>query len=110
MSILNGRCPSCEHPFELALIELKVGGEKKTRLCEKCDQYIRFEYKLHMASTSKSSRLYVKEDWMRKKYLEEKKTMQEIANICGVSSMTIRNWLVNHNIETRDRGHQKRDL
>ena len=36
--------------------------------------------------------------------------MQEIANICGVSSMTIRNWLVNHNIETRDRGHQKRDL
>ena len=110
MSILNGRCPSCNHPFEVAVIELKAGGERKTRLCENCDQYIKFEYKLHMASTSKRNRLYVKEDWMRKKYLDEKKTMQEIGDICGVSSMTIRNWLVNHNIETRDRGQGKRNL
>tara|TARA_Y100000746_G_C15446821_1_gene425351 strand:- start:1187 stop:1513 length:327 start_codon:yes stop_codon:yes gene_type:complete len=106
VTVINANCPSCEHPFSISIETLKIGGEKKTRLCENCGQYIKFEYKLNMASTRKKDRLYLREDWMRRKYLDEGKTMQEIADICGVSAMTIRNWLVEHNIHTRGRGQR----
>ena len=59
-----------------------------------------------MSSTRKQDRLYVKDDWMRAKYVDEKMTLQEIADICGVSAMTIREWLMRHNIETRGRGQR----
>ena len=82
VTIVEARCPSCDHPFSMQ-IEIKTGGEKKTRLCDGCNQFIRFEYKLNMASSRKIDRLYMKEDWMRQKYVNEEKSMQEIADICG---------------------------
>jgi len=43
---------------------------------------------------------------MKAKYIDEELSMQEIADICGVSAMTIRDWLLRHNIETRGRGQR----
>jgi len=59
-----------------------------------------------MSSTRKQDRLYVRYDWMKGKYTDEELSMQEIADICGVSAMTIRDWLLRHNIETRGRGQR----
>lgn len=36
-----------------------------------------------------SNKLYNSERWMRMMYLRERKTPEEIAEICGVSHMTI---------------------
>ena len=50
--------------------------------------------------------MYVREGWMRTKYIDEELSMQEIGDICGVSAMTIRDWLLRHNIQTRGRGQK----
>ena len=44
--------------------------------------------------------------WLEEQYLLEGKTMDEIAQECSVSPMTINNWLVKHNIPTRERGRR----
>ena len=36
-----------------------------------------------------SSKLYESEKWMRRKYLRERLTPEQIATICGVTPMTI---------------------
>lgn len=38
-------------------------------------------------------KLYQSEVWLRRKYVTEKKTAKEIAEICGVSEMTITRYL-----------------
>ncbi len=44
--------------------------------------------------------------WLEEAYCIEGKTMEEIATECGVTAMTINNWLKRHNIPTRDRGRR----
>lgn len=38
-------------------------------------------------------KLYQSEVWLRRKYVTEKKTAKEIADLCGVSEMTITRYL-----------------
>lgn len=38
-------------------------------------------------------KLYTSEAWLRRKYLVEKKSPEEIAEICGATLMTIYNYL-----------------
>jgi DNA-directed RNA polymerase specialized sigma subunit len=38
-------------------------------------------------------KLYQNEMWMRRKYVDERKTAKEIAELCGVSEMTIVRYL-----------------
>jgi|DEB0MinimDraft_4_1074332.scaffolds.fasta_scaffold00001_77 hypothetical protein len=42
--------------------------------------------------------------WLKNAYLHKKQTMNAIASSCGVSPMTIQNWLDRHQIPTRPRG------
>ncbi|RLI46751.1 hypothetical protein DRO61_08855 [Candidatus Bathyarchaeota archaeon] len=42
--------------------------------------------------------------WLKNAYLHKKQTMNSIASSCGVSPMTIQNWLDRHQIPTRPRG------
>ena len=105
MYLIATNCPSCQHPLTVRVDSLDPGLHKKTYTCRNCIERIRFEYKLAM---EKGKRLYVKEDWMRRQYLDEGKTMQEIADICGCTAMTIRDWLIKHRIETRNRGEKGR--
>ena len=44
--------------------------------------------------------------WLEEQYILEGKTMDEIAQECNVTAMTINNWLVKHNIPTRERGRR----
>lgn len=43
-------------------------------------------------------KLYESYEWMRRRYLREKKTPEQIAQELGVSHMTIRRWLDKHKL------------
>ena len=103
MFLIDTNCPSCTNPLTIRIDVLGPGWDRKTYTCSKCLEKIVFEYKLSM---ERGKRLYVKSDWMRAQYIDEGKTMQEIADICGCSAMTIRDWLLKHNIATRNRGEK----
>jgi len=45
-------------------------------------------------------------EWLREQYAEQKHTTYDIADMCGCSSKTVRNWLAKHDIEIRRRGRQ----
>ncbi len=47
---------------------------------------------------------YRDEKWLRNAYLTKNLTMSSIAAACGVSPMTIQNWLDRYGIPTRPRG------
>ena len=47
---------------------------------------------------------YKDKKWLTKAYVKEGRTMSDIATSCGVTAMTIHNWLRRFNIETRRRG------
>ena len=49
---------------------------------------------------------YRDRNWLEIEYLNKNRTMSSIATECGVSSMTIQNWLDRHSIPTRPRGRR----
>lgn len=46
-------------------------------------------------------RRYKDEDWLRDRYVEDRYSIREIGEECGVSRSTIRHWIHKFNIETR---------
>ena len=57
-----------------------------------------------MSSISSNALDYRDEIWLRNAYLTKSLTMSSIAASCGVSPMTIQNWLDRYGIPTRPRG------
>ena len=55
-------------------------------------------------STLNNATNYRNETWLRNAYLTKNLTMSSIAAACGVSPMTIQNWLDRYGIPTRPRG------
>jgi len=51
---------------------------------------------------------YRHKDWLEKEYVEEKRTMQSIADECNVTKRAIANWIHKFNIEVRKRGQVKK--
>jgi transposase-like protein len=47
---------------------------------------------------------YQNKEWLFEQYVTKRRSMQSIATQCGVSSMTINNWLLRFDIKTRGRG------
>jgi len=47
---------------------------------------------------------YKNRDWLYKKYWEEDLSVNQIANICGLSNEGLRKWMVKHNIPRRGHG------
>ena len=75
----------------------------KTYECNNCWKYNVFEYKLRSDEVIKS---YKNRDWLDKKYNSELLTLQQIADICGCTPMTIRDWMIRHDLELRKPGHR----
>lgn len=53
-------------------------------------------------------KLYQNQVWLRRKYVDEKKTAKEIADLCGVSEMTIVRYLDSFNLIRNARTWKKR--
>ena len=49
---------------------------------------------------------YRNRDWLADAYHTKEMTLAEIGRLCGVSPMTINQWLVKHNIPSRSRGRR----
>jgi hypothetical protein len=49
---------------------------------------------------------YKDKEWISEMYLNRSHTMQEIADMCGVTAATINSWLVKYAIDTRSRGRK----
>tara|TARA_R100001443_G_scaffold49985_2_gene62280 strand:+ start:1788 stop:2072 length:285 start_codon:yes stop_codon:yes gene_type:complete len=56
---------------------------------------------------AKTDRPYRSEEWLTAVYHGEGKTLKEIGDMCGVSPMTINQWLVKHGITSRPRGRRR---
>ena len=52
---------------------------------------------------------YRNEDWLRNAYINEGRSMADIAAEQGVTPMAVRDWLIRHEIPTRARGRRKED-
>lgn len=57
--------------------------------------------------TADTSKPYRNKDWLEEEYTRKGKTLQQIGNMCGVSPMTINQWVVKHNIASRPRGRRQ---
>lgn len=49
---------------------------------------------------------YKDKDWLTNAYVKESLTLQKIGDMCGVSPMTINQWLRKHDIPSRPRGRR----
>ena len=56
------------------------------------------------------NRNYRHRHWLYTEYITKNRTMTDIGVECGVSPMTIQNWLDKHDIPTRPRGIHKGGL
>lgn len=55
------------------------------------------------------NRKYRDEDWLREQYIDQHRTMAEIAEGCGCSHSTIHDWIEKHGIDPRCRGYGDKD-
>lgn len=83
---------------------IQEGKHTDSFTCPKCRKINILEFSLRLYQQDKR---YKDKEWLNQKYNVDKLTQQQIADICGVSPMTIGDWLKNHQIEARPRGITK---
>lgn len=103
MVVIPAKCIHCSTEFNIMIDYLKPGLVTKTYECKYCWKSNVFEYKLRSDEVIKS---YKNRDWLDKKYNSELLTLQQIADVCGCTPMTIRDWMIRHGLPTRDPGHR----
>lgn len=64
-------------------------------------------YRLDSGPSASRPKSYRDRTWLIEKYHRADLTLKQIADMCGVSPMTINQWLVRHNIQSRPRGRRK---
>ena len=101
VTLLSMPCPLCERETQMRILNIEAGNHQRTFSCQNCKMTIIFEYTL---KPGPGAQLHRDPDWLREKYIDEDKTLQEVADMCGVSPMTIRDWLQRHKIPVRPRG------
>ena len=83
-------------------VELEIAEERLTRYLEMADGR---KIKV-ITQIVKSEQQYRDRDWLAEQYTVKNMSMQEIADICDVSAMTINLWLNKYDIPTRSRGRR----
>ena len=106
MAEIDFECPECQQIVRLAWRITSMGGDKKTFTCQQCNQFFVFEYNLWMQVNRPK---YRDKEWLRQKYWDERLSMDAIGKECGVTAMTIRDWLIKHDIERRLKGGKVRE-
>jgi len=86
------------------------GKETETPLTIGSRVLISLDDKLHWVTLSaglaEQGTPYRDREWLSNIYHTQNKTLKEIAELCGVSPMTINQWLVKHGIPSRSRGRR----
>jgi len=100
-AIYNAAANAYNHAFELVCESFELFRSEKF---EKFERFNEFEYKRTRNKTlkrGKKLKLYKNEDWLRGKYLGEGLSTYQIAEICNVHRVTIRNYLNKFGINKR---------
>ncbi len=93
------KCKNCEETTNWVLDGQAVEEKRDfTAHCGACGHTNIIRVSVHPPPNDR----YKDEEWLREEY--RSKTMSDIADQCGVSAMTIYQWLKRHNIATRKRG------
>ena len=103
VSEIKFECAECESSVRLVLPIIELGGSKKSITCTNCNQLYVFEMSIWMELSKPK---YKDRKWLHRQYVIEEKSMSEIAKICGKSAMTIRDWLIRHEIPRRGTGQR----
>ena len=62
-------------------------------------------YKIHVTITDKTkAKDYRDPVWLEENYVQQNRTMADIATEFGITPMAVNHWLTKHNIQTRPRG------
>ena len=64
-------------------------------------------YRLECGVVASRSKAYRDREWLVEAYHGQGQTLKQIGETCGVSPMTINQWLVRHGIPSRPRGRRK---
>lgn len=97
-------CPSCgSHVAFEKQLEIPMSESRIVQSCENCqsDVFLLAKYGLQP-----NDPLYQDPEWLFSNYISQSRTLADIGNQCGVSSMTIQYWLQKHNIPARSRGRK----
>lgn len=83
-----------------------VGGEPKKflEICNACEWP-----NVITVSITTSNEKYRDAEWLKTAYETKMLSMATIAEMCGVSAMTIYQWLKKHDIQSRKRGYNKKE-
>lgn len=76
------------------------GVKELTVTCGECDRIV----KVSITAGYVSGQMYREKEWLQTEYLDEGRSMSDIARECDTSAMTIHHWLRRHEIPTRKRG------
>lgn len=107
MPIIEFECPhhDCEVTVKLNLLGFEIlNSVTKTMTCPSCRRSIKFQYQVSPISREKK---YRDPEWLRTEYVENNKTMSEIALMCNTTAMTIHHWMKKHGIESRGGGSRR---
>ena len=98
-AIYNTTANAYNHAFELVCEVFEIFRIEKF---EKFEHFKEFEYKL---KRSKKLKLYKNEDWLRGKYEGEGLSTYQIAEICNVHRVTIKNYIEKFGIKKRGKAN-----
>ena len=98
------KCNTCEETENSVRVStvLAAGGRIEIA-CDQCNTTSYVEVKVGKKPTG----TYRNAAWLKKEYVKNGQTMQEIADLFGVTPMTINLWVRKHGIESRPRGQRK---
>ena len=98
MALVAFRCSVCGAPNEY---DVPIGVHDCQ--CQKCNVIFTVTFDCHLTPADK---FYRDPKWLRTEYLDNGRTMGDIAKDFSVSPMTICHWLKRHQIKTRSRGRK----
>ena len=104
MPIITFSCVACGNGMRANIDSINQGKNIDSYTCAQCRKVNLLEFSLTLKTINKS---YKDRKWLFQKYDQERLTQQQVADICGVSPMTIGDWLKKHEIDIRPRGISK---
>lgn len=101
------KCYKCGQMSNFSLEATRIGAvhDELTTVIE-C-QYCETPTVISLTIQKPPSQDYKDKDWLEIEYTVNRRTMSQIGDMCGVSAMTIYQWLKRHGIETRKRGQKR---
>ncbi len=104
MSDIQFTCGNCDSVVRVVFPPIDMGSSRKTASCANCNQIHVLEMALWMELRAPK---YKDKKWLNKAYSVEGRSMSEIGKMCGVTAMTIRKYLILHDIERRNVGQPR---